>query len=231
LSKSILMVDGESARVRRLHRLLASLLPYFRSRRMRTFQRMLGITDDTRIIDVGGTPFNWNLIDQTPRVTLLNLDVEEKTVRRFCFKRGDARAIPFPDNFFDVAYSNSVIEHVGGAADWEKFAREIRRIAPAYYVQTPNFWFPIEPHQISLFLHWLPRRLERRLVRYFSLWGWITREPQEEIDRWLSGTILLTKRDMRRLFPDAEIMTERFLCLPKSIIAVRCGDGARDNTP
>jgi hypothetical protein len=60
-------------------------------------------------------------------------------------------------------------------------------------------------------------------VRYLSGWGWATRETQENIDKWLAYNNLLTKRDMARLFPDAEIIVERFLLLPKSLIAVKRG--------
>jgi hypothetical protein len=156
-------------------------------------------------------------------VTLLNLGVEDRIEGRFHWKPGDARQLQFADNSFDICYSNSVIEHVGGPEDWEKFANEIRRTAPAYYVQTPNYWFPVETHQVSLFLHWLPQRIERRLVRYLSVWGLATWETQENIDKWLAYNNLLTKRDMARLFPDAEIIVERFLLLPKSLIAVKRG--------
>jgi hypothetical protein len=102
-----------------------------------------------------------------------------------------------------------------------RIVSEIRRTAPAYYVQTPNYWFPVETHQVSLFLHWLPQRIERRLVRYLSVWGLATWETQENIDKWLAYNNLLTKRDMVQLFPDAEILVERFLLLPKSLIAAK----------
>lgn len=208
-------------RVQVLIRLVEKVMPLFRRKRMLAFERMFEVSDRTRILDVGGTRFNWDLMSSKPQVTLLNLGLEERVEGRFRWMPGDGRHLPFDDNSFDICFSNSVIEHVGGPDDWKKFAGEIRRTAPAYYVQTPNLWFPVEPHQMGLFLHWLPRRIERRLVRYFSVWGWVTRETQENIDKWLSQNNLLTKRDMVRLFPDAEIMVERLLLLPKSFIAVK----------
>ncbi len=213
--------SSAAERVERLIKLVEKVIPLFRRKRMLAFQSTFGVSEQTRILDVGGTKFNWEFISARPQVTLLNLRVEERTEGRFRWKPGDGRQLPFADNSFDICYSNSVIEHVGGREDWEKFAKEIRRAAPAFYVQTPNYWFPVETHQISLFLHWLPRRIERHLVRYLSVWGWVTRETQENIDDWLSRNNLLTKRDMSRLFPDAEILVERFLLLPKSIIAVK----------
>jgi len=208
-------------RVELFFKLLEKVVTLFRRKRMLAFQRMFEVSENTRILDVGGTKLNWGLILASPQVTLLNLGVEERREGRFDWKSGDGRQLPFADNSFDICYSNSVIEHVGGPEDWEKFASEIRRVGAAYYVQTPNLWFPVEPHQVSLFLHWLPRRIERRLVRYLSVWGGVTRQTQENIDNWLAYNNLLTKRDMARLFPDAEIIVERFLLLPKSLIAVK----------
>lgn len=219
--ESVTSTSSAPERIQLFYKLLERVVSLFRRKRMLAFQQMFATSERTRILDVGGTKLNWELMPARPQVTLLNLRVEERTEGRFHWTPGDGRQLPFADNSFDICYSNSVIEHVGGREDWEKFAKEIRRTAPAYFVQTPNYWFPVETHQVSLFLHWMPRRIERRLVRYLSLWGWATRETQENIDKWLAYNNLLTKRDMARLFPDAEIMVERLLLLPKSLIAVK----------
>ena len=80
-------------------------------------------------------------------------------------------------------------------------------------MQTPNRWFPIEPHyQLPLF-QFLPRRVRMALNRRFTL-GWQAKGQWEEIT-------LLGARDLRRLFPDAEIHREKVLGLTKSLIAVR----------
>jgi hypothetical protein len=80
-------------------------------------------------------------------------------------------------------------------------------------VQTPNRYFPIEPHyQLPLF-QFLPERLRRALNKRFTL-GWREKGQWEEIN-------LLSARDLRRLFPDAEIHRERVLGLTKSLMAVR----------
>jgi hypothetical protein len=204
-----------------MHRFYAPFQKYFRTRRMRQFEAMFEPASATRIIDVGGYELNWTLIDAAPQVLLVNLEDEDRRHGRFHKVRGDGRKLPYDDNSFDIAYSNSVIEHVGDADDQDAFAAEIRRVAPRYYVQTPNRWFVIEPHLIAAGIHLLPRPLMRRLVRWFSVWGWVEKPDQATIDQVLAAIRLLDRKRMQQLFPDAEIRSETFLGMTKSLIAIR----------
>jgi hypothetical protein len=204
-----------------IHLLYRPFQVYFRTRRMRRFAETFHPTSNTQIIDVGGYEFNWTLIESSPNVLMVNLERETVEHGRFKKVQGDGRNLEYPDKSFDIAYSNSVIEHVGDANDQCSFATEIRRVGRGYYVQTPYKWFPIEPHFITLGIQWLPRRVSRHLVRWLSVWGWITRPSQSETDAMLSSIRLLDKREMQRLFPDAEIFEEKFLGLTKSLIAVK----------
>jgi ubiquinone/menaquinone biosynthesis C-methylase UbiE len=189
---------------------------------MKQFATMYDLNESTRIIDVGGYEFNWTLIDAKPLVLFVNVENEEWTKGRFKKVQGDGRCLSFADNSFDIAYSNSVVEHVGNWNDQIAFANEIRRVARQYYVQTPNKWFFVEPHLITIFIHFLPFSITRKLVRWLSLWGWIVKPGQADIDQFLKSIRLLSKKDMRMLFPDANFIEERFLGLTKSIIACRC---------
>jgi hypothetical protein len=193
---------------------------YFRRKRMRNFLRWMVVSEHTTIIDVGGTPFMWHLTNCDPSVTIVNLKapwpIEGSRV-----VLASGLALPFGDRSFDVCFSNSVIEHVGDARARADFAREVRRVARRYWVQTPNRRFPLETHFVCLFLHWLPSQITRRLIRHFSLWGWLTKRSQVDVDQALRTLTLLTEREMRELFPDATIIKERFLGMVKSLIAVR----------
>ncbi len=136
---------------------------------------------------------------------------------------GDARAMPeFSDNHFDVAHSNSVIEHVGQWKDMMAMAREIRRVAPAYFVQTPYYWFPMEPHSHTLFLHWLPETWRFRVVMARKCGPyWSKAETVDQAMRTIQSSSLLDKRMFRELFPDADVVSEKILGLTKSLMAVR----------
>jgi SAM-dependent methyltransferase len=191
---------------------------------MRAFQQMLGITGETRVLDVGGTPLNWSLAPVKPRLTILNMPRAGEEIQGVQWVAGDGRRLPFRDKSFDVVFSNSVIEHLGDAASQREFAREVARVGARYYVQTPNRWFPLETHLLTPFVHFLPKRWQQRIVPRFSVWDLITRATADRrayyLDHYLSDVRLLGYQEMRELFPRAEIVRERFLGLTKSLIAV-----------
>jgi hypothetical protein len=209
-----------------IHSIYRPFMRYFRPRRMQRFAERFQPHSATRIIDVGGFSPNWSLIRAEPSVVLVNPDRAEWDDRnepRFTKVQADGRRLPFRDGSFDIAYSNSVIEHVGEWEDQVAFAAELRRVAPRYFVQTPNKHFLFEPHLIAPLIHFLPKRLSRKLVRWCSVWGWVERPDQAAVDVMLGGIRLLSRAEMTALFPDSEIVVERFLGMPKSLIAERCG--------
>ena len=137
----------------------------------------------------------------------------------------DGRALPFPDRSFDIVFSNSVIEHVGNFESQKQFAAEIARVGRSYWVQTPNRRFPVEPHLLTPFLHFLPARWQRSIARNFTVWALIERPTPDRwefyIEHYLSDIRLLDTANLRRLFPDAKIVCEQFGGLTKSLIATK----------
>jgi SAM-dependent methyltransferase len=116
-----------------------------------------------------------------------------------------AGGLPFADGEFDLAYCNSVIEHVEPARR-EAFAAELRRVARGWYVQTPARSFPIEPHSLLPGAHWLAPGLRRPYWRLGAQGDW------EDIR-------LLSRRELEQLFGAAE--RERIGPLTKSWVSVR----------
>ncbi len=206
-----------------IHNIYRPFQRYFRTKRMRQFRPLFGLTAETRILDIGGYEFNWMLLGFSPCVTLLNLSVPREREREssFAWIVADGKRLPFKDGAFELVYSNSVIEHLGGIENQRLFAAEVRRVGQSYYVQTPDKWFFIEPHLITPFIHWLPRRIQRLLLRNVTVWGWITRPTKQYCESFMNEVRLLKRSDLQRLFPDADIIHERFLGLSKSIMAVK----------
>lgn len=207
-----------------IHALYARISPRFRARRIAKFMELLRPDADTSVIDLGGYPWVWSEANVNFRVVMVNLHVPpgiERYEPQFTMRQGDATQLDFPDRSFEIAFSNSVIEHLG---TWEKqreFAREARRVGKRLWIQTPARWFPIEPHLIAPFVHYFPRKIQRWLLRWFTVWGWMTRPTPEQVDAFLAEVRLLTFGEMKQLFPDCEILRERLLGLTKSYVAVR----------
>lgn len=188
-----------------------------------------------RVLDLGGTEEYWSLLPEgfleanRAEVTVLNVPgaVTPAATGTFRFVEADACDLPqYADGAFDVVHSNSVLEHVGDWARMEAFAREVRRLAPSYFVQTPNFWFPVEPHWMAPVFHWLPRPIRVGMFLRFQLGHAQRCDTVGEAVRMVEHARLLDRRMFQWLFPDAAHITERVIGLPKSLIAVR-----EDRTP
>jgi hypothetical protein len=204
-----------------------------RFRRKRTIQ-FLGLVDQVaqagrpvRILDLGGTEGYWRTLsdifgDRAIEFTIVNLGANEYSSDNFRILNGNACDLPmFPDNHFDIVHSNSVIEHVGRWSEMKSMAMEVRRLAPCYFVQTPNMWFPIEPHFQLPFVHWLPEQARAKILsapkgRFLPVGS-----KYDDAINMVQRVNLLTGSQMRHLFPDAKILRERFLGLTKSWIAIR----------
>jgi hypothetical protein len=208
-----------------IHNFYDPFIRHFRKRRAAFFYRVAGIREETRILDLGGTPFFWNLANDcglpTPQVTIVNLwEYTKPLPANIKWVVADGTHLPFPDKSFDVVFSNSVIEHLGTWDMQFRMACEIRRLASRYFVQTPDRRFPVECHFVAPFVHWFPIVLQRRLLKNFTIFGWITRPTQAQCDQMLAEIRLLNHLEMRKLFPGAKIVSERLCGIPKSLIAV-----------
>jgi SAM-dependent methyltransferase len=209
---------------------LARVQKSFRKKRMQRFGSVFSFSRHPRILDVGGTPEIWALLPlpEAARVVLLNMPragARQSATAGLEYVHGDGCHLPFADQAFDIVFSNSVIEHVGGPDAQARFAREVARAGHGYWVQTPNRYFPIETHLLTPIVHLLPLSWRAFIVRRFTVWQWIQRPAADEkqfyIEHFISDIRLLTADDMRRLFPGAVIVRERFLMFTKSLIAYR----------
>jgi 2-polyprenyl-3-methyl-5-hydroxy-6-metoxy-1,4-benzoquinol methylase len=186
----------------------------------------IGVRDrPVRIIDIGGSVSYWQALaplwqDRAFDITVVNLDVAPQESGNIRLLPGDACALDYADNSFDIVHSNSVLEHVGHWPRMRDMAAEVRRLAPHYYVQTPNYWFPIEPHYRSAFMHWMPESVRAAmLVR--ARRGFRSASNYDDAMESVQSINLVSGRQMSALFPDGAILKERLGPLTKSLIAVR----------
>lgn len=176
-----------------------------RARRGELFRGLIAPRDGETAVDVGCGAAGLAALEPGLEVTGVD-HADRPGYPGARFVRADAAALPFGDGEFDIAYSNSVLEHLRPEARTE-YARELRRVGRRWFVQTPSRWFPVEPHALLPFVHWLPRAVGRRLWRLG-----VSGDPYDEV-------CLLGARELRRLFPDAVIVRERAGPLTKSLVA------------
>jgi hypothetical protein len=182
-----------------------------------------------KIIDVGGEFNYWQqYLDQLEGmpITVLIGNIDDRSVPfsdpRFTSCYANACDLSFAAaGEFDLAHSNSVIEHVGRWREMKKMANEIRRVAKAYYVQTPYYWFPMEPHYRTIGYHWLPESWRARLLTWRPMGYFPKAVDFNQAMEYVNDSILLDKLQMKALFPDAVHASERVAGLTKSMIATR----------
>lgn len=209
----------------------------YRQKRFRHFEELIApilkVKDKVRIIDIGGTRGYWDLASDELKkrlsITLVNYEVAlnlkrvENDILDVEYHEGDGCNLhEFADGSFDLAHSNSVIEHVRTLSNMARFAEETRRVGNAYFVQTPYLWFPYDPHYRMLFIHWLPRATRIMLTQRFNFgMGRKGHIPyMEALDR-VEGVELIDKTMMKALFPDGTMQLERFALFTKSVMMSR----------
>jgi ubiquinone/menaquinone biosynthesis C-methylase UbiE len=198
--------------------------------RLKRFSYFKGIIVDlpkpVRILDVGGTENFWLQMgyrdNQKINITLLNNEEETIECSNISFIKGDAGDLSrFADKEFDVVFSNSVIEHIGNLSDRKKMADEIHRVGKRYFVQTPNYYFPLEPHFLFPLFQFFPRSLKISLLKNFNL-GWFEKcKTKQQAEDLLDSIHLLKQQEFRELFTDGKLHKEKFFGFTKSFVLIK----------
>ena len=175
------------------------------------------------ILDVGGTVNFWKQMDflSNPgiKITILNNEDPAEVFPGITIIKGDARDLSmFSNNEFDTVFSNSVIEHVGDFYDQQRMANEIIRAGKRYFIQTPNYYFPIEPHFLFPFFQFMPDVIKVFLLKHFDM-GWYKKcKNTLEAKEIINSVNLLDLKKLKKLFKSGNIYKEKVLFLTKSFI-------------
>jgi SAM-dependent methyltransferase len=159
-----------------LSRVAARVSLRSREHKLQLFRDLLSPGPETTVVDVGVTdaPFGSGSTDNffealypwPERVTAVGHTSLEHFAAAFpavTVVQADGRDLPFADGQFDLGFSNAVVEHVaGGRGAQRRFVAELCRVANRVFVTTPNRYFPIDPHSLLPFVHWLPDSPSRR---------------------------------------------------------------------
>lgn len=203
-----------------MNRLVRELHRRSRENKHRLFMELMRPRATARILNVGATGGNLGLQEQfecwyphRERVTGGGPNFEEVADYRASFSAVtavafDGCALPFADRSFDIVYSNAVLEHLPGMNLVARFAGEVQRVGRGWFVATPNFWYPIEPHYHLPLVQFMSPAQQRKLVTRLGM------TPYEHLR-------LLRKRELRSLFPSSSIVTSRVTFYPEVLIAYR----------
>lgn len=180
-------------------------------------------THGSRLLDVGITDSAWrssNFIEANypwqSQITAVSVDPAPTFQGHYPQVKvviADGKDLPFPDQSFEIGFSNAVIEHVGDRDEQRKFVAEMLRTCERVFIATPNARFPVDPHTLLPFAHWLPTRIWHRVLRATGHEEWAD----------LSRLNPLDARALRDLFPGSipvRIVRQRLLGLTSVLIAI-----------
>jgi hypothetical protein len=179
---------------------------------------------NTRVLDVGVTSdtsfqesnFFEHLYPWPERITCVGTEDGSYLTQKFpglAFRQiTPGEPLPFSDRQFDLVFSNAVLEHTGCRASQRFFVEEICRVGRAFFITTPNRWFPMEHHTGLPLLHYLPAPAYRGLLRQTKYRYWAEEKHLN----------ILTAGGLRGLFPKKAGVTVKVVRLcgaPANLIA------------
>lgn len=196
----------------------------FRNKRFEFLREKLdALPKPVRILDIGGLESFWTNrgYGDNPdyQITVLNLDKLPTSRSNFSSLAGNATKLKgISDEEFDVAFSNSVIEHLYTIENQKLMAAEVQRVGKYHFVQTPNKYFPIEPHYILPFFDFLPASMKYKILtktKLSRLKTWSARDARQYVDE----IRLIPYKEFKSLFPDSKMYKEMFMGMIKSFTA------------
>ncbi|MBO0881735.1 MAG: methyltransferase type 11 [Mycobacterium sp.] len=195
-----------------------------RLRRWQLFEQLFPKLEAMSVLDLGGRLESWTRAPLRPAyVHVVNLeDPPDELPDWATAERADVCELSddFSRRHFDLVFSNSLIEHVGGHYRREQLATVVRRSAQQYWVQTPYRYFPVEPHFLFPGFQFMPATARAGVARRWPLLHTPSSDRTNAVSTVLS-TELIGRTEMKFYFPDSVIYSERIAGVTKSLIAVK----------
>jgi len=201
-----------------------------RKRKVEQFSELMKPSETDKILDVGGevessSCKSCQFIDAFPHkenisvvnISTVHIEAIAKQYPEVDARVGDACNLPWPDDYFDVVYSNAVIEHVGGYERQKKMASEVMRVGRKWFVTTPNRWYPFEFHMRLPFVTWLPFHVYMKFGRII----WYNHVSKRYVfGRKRDDFRLMTAHELEMCFSGSRIIKQRVTFMPETLIAV-----------
>lgn len=181
---------------------------------------------DMRVLDLGGRLETWRRAPvRAGFVHIVNFEKPDGDIPDWAeFDVGDVCSLPASVRAreYDLVYSNSVIEHLGGLNGRLAFAEAVHASGPRHWIQTPYRYFPVEPHVLFPGFQFLPLNVRATVAGH---WPLLHTKPADRgsATKVALNIELLGRTELQYLFPDSEILAERMAGLTKSLVAVKRG--------
>lgn len=154
-----------------------------REKMLAKFLREMKVNDNSTALDLGVTPDTSlpesNHFEQRypwpQQLTAASIEPIENLVSKFplvSFRQIALGRLPFQDRQFDACFCSAVIEHVGERSQQIAFTRELARVSSAFFITTPNRWFPLDFHTITPLIHWLPQKIHQKILSWLGHEFW-----------------------------------------------------------
>jgi hypothetical protein len=206
-------------------RLRQSLSEHARRRRWTEFLRRFPDIAQLRVLDLGGTVGTWLGAPFRPaHVVVVNVDPRLAGHGDWYLSLVGDACDPDPEvraRDYDLVFSNSLLEHVGGHAQRRRLAGVVDQLGPLHWVQTPYRYFPVEPHWLIPGMQFLPVATRVAIARRRPFGPANRTTPVGELVDEVAAVELVSAIEMRSYFPSSDIWFERVAGLPKSLVAVR----------
>jgi hypothetical protein len=202
-----------------------SIAARYRRKRWNAMYAQFPDLERMSVIDLGGRISTWVGARTRPaHVHIVNLEPPDADVPEWTeVDHADACELPkqIASRQYDLVFSNSVLEHLGGHARRLAFADATHSLSDRHWIQTPYRYFPIEPHWLFPWFQHFPVATRTAIARRWPLVHSRTTETTGSAVDAVMSVELLSRTEMQRYFPDSRIVAERIGPMVKSIIAVR----------
>lgn len=195
----------------------------FRQRRFEFFENAIkNYPKPLKILDIGGTEQFWKNrgFANNPdfSIMLVNLYKEEPSSENINSEIGNAVDLSqFEDYSFDIVFSNSVIEHLFDLESQGKMASEVQRLGKYHFIQTPNKYFPIEPHFLFPLFQFLPKSFKMFLLTKTKLIRGVKHDYKYSKSK-IDEIKLLSGQQLKKMFPSSFLFKEKFFGFVKSFV-------------
>lgn len=154
----------------RTHAILDSLSREAKAKKIETLIQIFGTSDYRQMLEVGtGAGYIASYFGKKGKlVTAVDVADERQIMEGYDFQLLESTVLPFENQFFDLAITNHVIEHVGQREAQMHHLQEIYRcLKPggSLYFAVPNRWRLVEAHYGLPLLSWLPNKMANKYIR------------------------------------------------------------------